>query len=96
MYLFHLTGTYNLFQRNEVKQMQRQLGKKEKAILDYGDSYFFNAVIEPLPIYGAMKKVFGTLAMPYPRLGTLATPLSAAWQFIRHFYGACVAPGRRL
>ena len=60
--------------RNEVKQMQRQLGKKEKAILDYGDSYFFNAVIEPLPIYGALKKVFGALAKPYPQLGTLAEP----------------------
>jgi len=45
-----------------------------KAILDYGDSYFFNAVIESLPIYGALKKTFGTLAMPYPQLGTLATP----------------------
>jgi transposase len=34
---------------------------QEKQILDYGDSYFLNKIIEPLPIFALLKTVFGEL-----------------------------------
>ena len=50
-------GVYE--KRNEIKRQQREVLAKEQAILDYGDSYFINSVIEDLPIFTALKGVFG-------------------------------------
>ena len=35
--------------------------KQEQYILDYGDSYCLNSIIEQLPIFGVLKSVFGNL-----------------------------------
>ena len=45
--------------RNKIKQLAREAEAARQPILDYGDSYFINAVIEALPIFGTLKTVFG-------------------------------------
>ena len=44
--------------RNEIKNLRRQNDSKEQAILDYGDSYLLNAIIEEMPILDVLKAVF--------------------------------------
>jgi hypothetical protein len=45
---------------NGVYEKRRQTNnKRERCILDYGDSYFLNAIVEELPIFAELKVVFG-------------------------------------
>ena len=43
------------------EKRRQKAEKQEQIILDYGDSYLFNAIIEKLPIVGVLKSVFGKL-----------------------------------
>ena len=45
--------------RNKIKQQKKQMEQQNQGILDYGDSYLINNVVEPLPITGVLKSVFG-------------------------------------
>jgi transposase len=47
--------------RRESKQTKDENKKGERYILDYGDSYFLNAVVSVLPISAVLKAVFGGL-----------------------------------
>jgi hypothetical protein len=51
-------GVYE--KRREKKAFQEQTAKQEKQILDYGDSYLLNAIIERLPVFSVLKTVFNT------------------------------------
>ena len=45
--------------RNKVKQLAREAAAARQPVLDYGDSYFINGIIEKLPIFSVLKIVFG-------------------------------------
>lgn len=45
--------------RNKVKQLAREAEAARQPVLDYGDSYFINGIIEKLPIVSVLKNVFG-------------------------------------
>ena len=47
--------------RRETKRDVKQNERQERYILDYGDSYFLNAITSQLPIIAVLKTVFGEL-----------------------------------
>jgi transposase len=50
-------GVYE--KRNEVKRLSRRSEQKEREILDYGDSYFFNEFLKKDEIYPILRSIFG-------------------------------------
>jgi len=50
-------GVYE--KRSETKRVVMHVEKKERSILDFGDSYFLNSVVSQLPIFEMLQKVFG-------------------------------------
>jgi len=47
--------------RNKAKQLAREIEAARQPILDYGDSYFINEIIDQLPILDLLKTAFGDL-----------------------------------
>ena len=52
-------GVYE--KRRGQRPIEQQHERCEQYILDYGDSYFLNSVIERLPVFGILKIVFGDM-----------------------------------
>jgi len=84
--------------RNKIKQLARQTEAARQPILDYGDSYLINTIIEPLPIVGALKAVFGDffnmlMALVFHRItGGLAMRHAQDWyngNFASHLFDGC-------
>jgi transposase len=67
--------------RNQMKRVAELSAHRERSILDYGDSYFINGVIEQLPIIDVLKSSFGDL---FDMLMSLVFHRIAGGQAMRH------------